>query len=245
VIANLLNNAAKYTDPGGHIALSVRGEASDAVISVRDDGVGIPAELLPRVFDMFAQVDRNLDRAQGGLGIGLALAKSLVEMHGGTIEARSDGPGRGSEFIVRLPASEAAPRPAAGEAPFFASLKPAAGRRRVLVVDDNVDAAEALGLLLKEMGCEVHIAHGGAAAIEAARAHPPQLVLLDISMPGVDGYGVVRRLRQELAFADVPFIAITGLGREADREKARAAGFNEHLVKPVEPAALREILERF
>ena len=245
VIANLLNNAAKYTDPGGHIALSVRAEAGDAVISIRDDGVGIPAELLPRVFDMFAQVDRNLDRAQGGLGIGLALAKSLVEMHGGTIEARSDGPGRGSEFIVRLPASEAAPRPAAGDAPFFASLKPAARRRRVLVVDDNVDAAEALGLLLGEMGCEVHIAHGGAAAIEAARAHPPQLVLLDISMPGLDGYGVVRRLRQELAFADVPFIAITGLGRDEDREKARAAGFNEHLVKPVEPEALREMLERF
>jgi CheY-like chemotaxis protein len=215
------------------------------VISVRDDGVGIPAELLPRVFDMFAQVDRNLDRAQGGLGIGLALAKSLVEMHGGTIEARSDGPGRGSEFIVRLLASEAAPRPAAGDAPFFATLKPAAGRRRVLVVDDNVDAAEALGLLLGEMGCEVHIAHGGAAAIEAARAHPPQLVLLDISMPGVDGYGVVRRLRQELAFSDVPFIAITGLGRDEDREKARAAGFNEHLVKPVEPEALRQLLERF
>ena len=245
VIANLLNNAAKYTDPGGHIALSVRAEAGDAVISIRDDGVGIPAELLPRVFDMFAQVDRNLDRAQGGLGIGLALAKSLVEMHGGTIEARSDGPGRGSEFIVRLPASEAAPRPAAGDAPFFASLKPAARRRRVLVVDDNVDAAEALGLLLGEMGCEVHIAHGGAAAIEAARAHPPQLVLLDISMPGLDGYGVVRRLRQELAFADVPFIAITGLGRDEDREKARAAGFNEHLVKPVEPEALRQLLERF
>src|SRR5688572_27175068 len=245
VIANLLNNAAKYTDAGGHIALTVRGEASDAVISVRDDGVGIPAELLPRVFDMFAQVDRNLDRAQGGLGIGLALAKSLVEMHGGTIEARSEGPGRGSEFIVRLPASEAAPRPAAGEAPFFASLKPARARRRVLVVDDNVDAAEALGLLLGEMGCEVHIAHGGAAAIEAARAHPPQLVLLDISMPGVDGYGVVRRLRQELSFADVPFIAITGLGRDEDREKAHAAGFNEHLVKPVEPEALRQLLERF
>src|SRR5688572_26414874 len=245
VIANLLNNAAKYTDPGGHIALSARGEASEAVISVRDDGVGIPAELLPRVFDMFAQVDRNLDRAQGGLGIGLALAKSLVEMHGGTIEARSEGPGRGSEFIVRLPASEAAPRPAAGDAPFFASLKPARARRRVLVVDDNVDAAEALGLLLGEMGCEVHIAHGGAAAIEAARAHPPQLVLLDISMPGVDGYGVVRRLRQELSFADVPFIAITGLGRDEDREKAHAAGFNEHLVKPVEPEALRQLLERF
>src|SRR5688500_2673423 len=249
VIANLLNNAAKYTDPGGHIALSVRAEAGEAaieaVISIRDDGVGIPAELLPRVFDMFAQVDRNLDRAQGGLGVGVALARSLVELHGGAIEARSDGPGRGSGFIVRLLASEAAPRPAAGDAPFFASVQPAARRRRVLVVDDNVDAAEALGLLLGEMGYEVHIAHGGAAAIEAARAHPPQLVLLDISVPGVDGYSVVRRLREELAFTDVPFIAITGLGREADREKARAAGFNEHLVKPVEPEALRQVLERF
>jgi PAS domain S-box-containing protein len=249
VLANLLNNAAKYTDPGGHITLSVRGERADArleaVISVRDNGVGIPAELLPRVFDMFAQVDRTLDRAQGGLGIGLALAKSLVEMHAGTIQVQSAGPGQGSEFIVRLPATEPAQSARSGDAPFLAYLQPGSARRRVLVVDDNVDAAQSLGLLLGQMGCEVQIAHGGAAAIEAARSNQPHLVLLDISMPGVDGYSVVRRLRQDLAFRDVPFIAVTGLGREVDRDRAREAGFNEHLVKPVSLEALREVLERF
>jgi signal transduction histidine kinase len=249
VLANLLNNAAKYTDPGGRIALSVRGERADArieaVISVRDNGVGIPAELLPRVFDMFAQVDRTLDRAQGGLGIGLALARSLVEMHAGTIQVQSAGPGQGSEFIVRLPATEPAQSARFGDAPFLAYLQPGSARRRVLVVDDNVDAAQSLGLLLGQMGCEVQIAHGGAAAIEAARSGQPHLVLLDISMPGVDGYAVVRRLKQDLAFRDVPFIAVTGLGREADRDRAREAGFNEHLVKPVSLEALREVLERF
>jgi PAS domain S-box-containing protein len=245
VLANLLNNAAKYTDPGGRIALSVRGEGADAVISVRDNGLGIPAELLPRVFDMFAQVDRTLDRAQGGLGIGLALAKSLVEMHAGTIHAESAGPGQGSEFIVRLPATESARSAGSGDAPFLAYLQPGSARRRVLVVDDNVDAAQSLGLLLGQMGCEVQIAHGGAAAIEAARSGQPHLVLLDISMPGVDGYSVVRQLKQDLAFRDVPFVAVTGLGREADRDRAREAGFNEHLVKPVSPEALRKVLERF
>src|SRR5688572_15599186 len=249
VLANLLNNAAKYTDPGGRIALSVRGEGADAVseavISIRDNGVGIPAELLPRVFDMFAQVDRTLDRAQGGLGIGLALAKSLVEMHAGTIQVESAGPGQGSEFIVRLPATASAQPARSGDAPFLAYLQPGSARRRVLVVDDNVDAAQNLGLLLGQMGCEVQIAHGGAAAIEAARSGSPHLVLLDISMPGVDGYSVVRQLKQDLAFRDVPFVAVTGLGREADRDRAREAGFNEHLVKPVSPEALRQILERF
>jgi PAS domain S-box-containing protein len=249
VLANLLNNAAKYTDPGGRIALSVRGEGADAVseavISVRDNGVGIPAELLPRVFDMFAQVDRTLDRAQGGLGIGLALAKSLVEMHAGTIQVESAGPGQGSEFIVRLPATASAQPARSGDAPFLAYFRPGSARRRVLVVDDNVDAAQSLGLLLGHMGCEVQIAHGGAAALEAARSGQPHLVLLDTSMPGVDGYSVVRRLKQDPAFRDVPFIAVTGLGREADRDRAREAGFNEHLVKPVSPEALREILERF
>jgi PAS domain S-box-containing protein len=242
VVSNLLDNAAKYTEPGGRITVGVRREAREALIWVRDNGAGIPVEGLPQIFDMFSQRDRSARAGQGGLGIGLGLARRLVEMHGGTIQALSEGAGKGAEFIVRLPlASEPAmPRPSAP-----ASAAARRGPRRVLVVDDNIDAAQMLGMLLEEMGHDVQLAYDGLAALEAARMNRPELVLLDISMPGVDGLGVAQRLRQDPVFKRVPIIAVTGFGNARDRERSRQAGFDEHLVKPVAPEALRTMLDRF
>ena len=239
VISNLLNNAARYTTPGGLIELRVRREARDAVISVSDNGIGMASEMLPRVFEMFMQGDRDPRGAQGGLGIGLALAKNLVELHGGTIEARSAGADRGAQFIVRLPVL-AAQRVAPGQRAPRSSLYSRAPRR-VLVVDDNIDAARALGLLLQQLGHDVQVAHDGLAALEAARGNHPEIVLLDISMPGVDGLGVVRRLRLDPHFQKVPFVAITGRGSEEDRRLSREAGFDEHLVKPVALESLQRV----
>ena len=241
VLANLLNNAAKYTPEGGDIVLSVSREGGQALVSVRDNGLGLTPELLEKVFDMFAQ--GLPQRTQGGLGIGLALARMLVQMHGGSIEARSAGPGQGSEFLVRLPALEARlPLPAQPPEPWTLRGK---GPRRILVVDDNLDAANSLGLLLRQHGHDVHIAHDGAAGLEAARARAPDMILLDISMPGLDGLGVARRLRADPRLGPVPIIAITGLGQDEDRRRTREAGFDEHLVKPVSPERLRDVLERF
>ena len=236
VLANLLGNAARYTAGGGRIELKVRRDGREAVITVSDNGMGIAPDFLPRVFDMFMQ--GASDRSQGGLGIGLALARRLVELHGGSIDARSEGRDRGAEFVVRLPLLaaqriEAQPRP--GRA--LRSGPP----RRVLVVDDNVDAAHALGLLLEQLGHDVQLAHDGLAALEAARGGRPEIVLLDISMPGIDGLGVVRRLRQDPRFAAVPFVAVTGRGSEEDRRASREAGFDEHLVKPVALESLQRI----
>jgi len=239
VVSNLLNNAARYTSSGGRIELKVRRAARDALITVADNGIGIADEVLPRIFDMFMQGGRDPRGAQGGLGIGLALAKNLVELHGGTIEARSAGVDRGAQFLVRLPvlaaqraeSRKAAPRPA------LLTRSP----RRVLVVDDNVDAARALGLLLEQMGHDVQVAHDGLAALEAARGNRPEIVLLDITMPGVDGLGVVRRLRQDPRFEQVPFVAVTGRGSEEDRRASREAGFDEHLVKPVGLDSLQRV----
>jgi PAS domain S-box-containing protein len=239
VVSNLLNNAVRYTASGGRIELRVRREARDALISVSDNGIGIAPEILPRLFDMFMQGGRDPRGAQGGLGIGLALAKNLVELHGGTIEARSDGADRGAQFIVRLPVL-AAQRTAPGKPLPLPSLHTRAPRR-VLVVDDNIDAARALGLLLERMGHDVQVAHDGLAALEAARGNRPEIVLLDISMPGVDGLGVVRRLRQDPRFQKVPFVAVTGRGSEDDRRLSREAGFDEHLVKPVALESLQRV----
>jgi len=241
VVANLLNNAAKYTDPGGRISLAAWREGAHAVVCVRDTGIGIPADKLGTVFEMFAQVDSSLTRSQGGLGIGLALAKSLVELHGGTIEARSDGPGRGSEFVVRLPVA-AAP---AARSPAPRASERAPQPRRVLVVDDNVDAATSLGMMLSRMGHEVRVAHDGASALEFARSERPQVVLLDLSMQGMDGFGVARALRADPALARTPIVAVSGLGQDGDRRRTREAGFDEHLVKPVAPETLRAVFERF
>ncbi len=240
VFSNLLNNAAKYTERGGRIWLTVERKGGEAVVAVRDTGVGIPAEHLPHVFEMFSQVERSLERSQGGLGIGLSLVRGLVEMHGGSVEARSEGPGQGSEFVVRLPVAGAPP--AQRQGPDGDGEAQAAGRRRVLVVDDNEDAASSLGTLLRMMGHDVCTASAGSQALELARSYRPEVVLLDIGLPQMDGYEVARRLRQQPWGRAVRLIALTGWGQEQDRQRAREAGLDEHLVKPVEPAALERLL---
>ncbi len=239
VLANLLHNAAKYTDEGGHIWLAAERQGPEVVIRVRDNGVGIPAEMLPRIFDLFTQLGRSLDRSEGGLGIGLTLVRRLVEMHGGSVHASSLGLGRGSEFVIRLPALAEAPTPAP---PHPGGGSAAGAPRRILVVDDNADAAESLAMLLRLKGHDVRTAHDGAAALDVARTFGPQVVLLDIGLPGMDGYEVARRLRREEGLKGVLLVALTGYGQEEDRRRSREAGFNRHLVKPVEPGALNEVL---
>jgi PAS domain S-box-containing protein len=243
VLANLLNNAAKYTEVGGRIDLTAERADGEIVLRVGDNGTGISPEMLPRIFDLFTQAESGLDRAQGGLGIGLTLARRLVEMHGGTVEAASDGPGRGSDFVVRLPVlTEPAAEAAAGPAKSFTGRPAADGSRRVLVVDDNVDSAESLALLLELYGHDVRLAHDGLTALEEVWASAPDVVLLDIGLPKMDGYAVARRLREEPSLAHVRLIAMTGYGQEEDRLRAREAGFDHHLVKPVDLDSLRELL---
>jgi PAS domain S-box-containing protein len=242
VLTNLLNNASKYTDAGGRIWLDVRAEDGHAVVSVRDTGIGIPADALPRVFDMFAQVHRAMGRGHGGLGIGLTMVRSLVEMHRGTVEARSAGSGHGSEFIVRLPLApaidHAEPAPLPGQARPDAPLH----GKRILVVDDNRDAADTLGLLLEADGAEVRVAYDGRTALATADSFMPNSVLLDIGMPGMDGYEVARRLRQEQRFAAVRIVALTGWGQDTDRRQTRNRGFSHHLTKPVDLDDLHRVL---
>ena len=241
VISNLLNNAAKYTMPGGQIWLSVKSEGPEAVVRVRDTGIGVPPDVLGRVFEPFVQSDGSLARSEGGLGIGLTLVRSLVEMHGGTVEAHSPGLGQGSEFVVRLPvrpsASAAAERYESDE-----PASPLTHRSRVLVVEDNVDAAESLAALLRLWGHEVQVVHDGLAAIDAAREQRPEVVLLDIGLPGLDGYQVARKLREEVGLDQALLVAMTGYGQPEDRRRSQEAGIHLHYVKPVEPAILRELL---
>jgi len=238
-VCNLLSNAVKYSDPGSRVWLTVRREGADAVISVRDAGVGIPAEMLPRVFDMFVQVDRTLERAQGGLGVGLSIARRLVEAHGGTVEARSPGYGHGSEFVIRLPTV----RSTVHEQPEGGGPGPRlAGGRRILVVDDNVDAAASLAMMLKIMGHEVRTAHDGLAGVEAAAASRPDVILLDIGMPKLNGYDACRRIRAEPWGRDVFIVAVTGWGQDEDKRRSLEAGFDHHLTKPAEPADLERVL---
>jgi PAS domain S-box-containing protein len=245
VFANLLNNAAKYTDEGGQIWLTAKvakgsQESPDGVVvSVRDTGVGIPADMLPRVFELFTQVDRSAGRAQGGLGIGLTLVRSLVQLHGGRVEARSEGLGQGSEFVVHLPLAKGSPADGAR----LADQPPALlSPRRVLVVDDNRDAADSLGMLLKFVGADVQVVYDGAAALKTLDVYQPAVVLLDIGMPGMDGYEVARRIRQHPRGRDVLLIALTGWGQEEDRRRTHTAGFDHHLVKPADVNALQTLL---
>jgi PAS domain S-box-containing protein len=240
VMANLLNNAAKYTQRNGRIELAVRRDDAEVEIRVCDDGVGIEPAMLAKVFELFTQAGNAPTQSQGGLGIGLTLARTLVELHGGRIDAHSAGAGKGSEFVVRLPVLFT--RPTVEKT--IAERPGNAVRRRVLVVDDNVDAAESLGMLLRAMGHEAEVAHDGAAAIERARAMRPDLLLLDISMPGLDGLAVASRLRADPGMQGVRIVAITGRGHEDDRRRCREAGFDEHVVKPVAPEKLRDLLEQ-
>ena len=238
VVANLLNNAAKYTPDSGQIGLSLRRDGSEGVITVRDSGLGIPGDMLPRVFDMFTQVDQSLHRSQGGLGIGLALGRSLVELHGGRIAAHSRGVEQGSEFTVRLPLVDANnQRREPGDRP-----RPSSAPRRVLVVDDNRDAADSLVLILTTMGAEARSAYNGPSALELVRSWAPETVLLDLGMPGMDGYVVAYRIRHDPAISAVRLIALTGWGSAEDRRHTAAAGFDDHWVKPVDPVQLQEML---
>jgi PAS domain S-box-containing protein len=240
VFGNLLTNSCKYTPPGGTIWVTAERLGTEITVTVGDTGSGIPSDRLDVIFEMFAQVDRPLERSQGGLGIGLTLVKRLVEMHGGSIEARSAGEGRGSEFIVRLPipveTSEAA-------TPALGTTQEALQNRRILIVDDNEDSAESLAMLLSITGNETHMAHDGIAAIEAIEKHRPEVVLLDIGLPKLNGHDVCRRVRQESWGKDIVLIALTGWGQDEDRRKSREAGFDGHLVKPVDYDALLTLLE--
>jgi PAS domain S-box-containing protein len=242
VVGNLLTNAAKYTEPNGHIWLSARREAAEAVLRVRDDGIGIAPDVLPHVFELFVQVDHAATRSQGGLGIGLTLVKNLVEMHHGTVEARSGGLGRGCEFVVRLPISDREPPEPAGTAGDGRVQEPRPSGHRLLVVDDNRDAADSLAMLLRLQGHEVRVTHDGPAALGLAPTFRPDVVFLDIGMPGMDGYEVARRLRQQPGLEKVVLAALTGWGQKEDRRRTADAGFDHHLVKPPEPKAVVDIL---
>jgi len=240
VVTNLLNNAAKYTDPGGEITVSVEGRPEEAVVRIRDTGIGIAPEMLPHVFDMFTQAERTLDRAEGGMGVGLTLSRRLVELHGGRIEARSEGVGKGAEFIVRLPVpaqkiDAAVARPKAGHVE---------DRIRVLLVEDNRDLADSFRILMETLGHEIHVAREGMAGLDAARARPFDMILVDIGLPGMSGYEVARRLRVEPVTAKAVVVAVSGYGRDEDKREARAAGFDHYLVKPIDPGALQNLLAR-
>jgi PAS domain S-box-containing protein len=240
ILLNLLNNAAKFTPKGGSIRLTVEKDGEQVVIRVVDQGVGITADLLPRIFDLFMQGDRSLDRAEGGLGIGLTLVRRLVEMHGGSVKALSEGPGRGSEFVVRLPLE-----PAPEDFPLWPEAKRTqlAGSRRVLVVDDNRDAAESLTVLLELWGHEVRIANDGPQALALAMDYQPDTVLLDIGLPGMDGYEVAKLLRELPGGESMSLLAVTGYGQDEDRRRSEEIGFCHHLIKPVDPARLQSLLE--
>jgi signal transduction histidine kinase len=237
-LSNLLMNAAKYTEKAGQIWITAARQGNDAVIRVRDSGVGIDPELLPHIFDLFVQGERSLARSQGGLGIGLTLVKRLVELHGGTVSASSPGRGEGSEFVVRIPAVNE--RLDAKDH----RVQPVTRRnsRHVLVVDDNADAAQCMGVMLELKGHHVEVVHDGYAAVEAAKREKPDIILLDIGLPGRDGYEVAQILRADPEFAHTKIIAVTGYGKDEDRQRSKAAGMDHHLTKPVDPDDLDQLI---
>jgi len=240
VFLNLLNNAAKYSEPGGEIWLKAEREGSEVVVSVRDCGIGIAPQHLPHVFELFSQIDQSLEKRRGGLGIGLTLVKRLVEMHGGSVAAESAGAGLGSELIVRLPV--AAPSNLESDPTTACSSAGPPSHGRVMIADDNPDAAMTARTLLELMGFEVAVARDGLEAVDLAESYLPSVILMDIGMPGLNGYEACRRIRQQPWSAQSTMIALTGFGKEEDRERSRDAGFDHHLVKPVDPATLGLLL---
>jgi len=242
VLTSLLNNAAKYTHEGGRIRVTVEQEGSDAVFRVRDTGVGIAPEMLGRIFELFTQVDCSLDRSQGGLGIGLALVRAVVSLHGGSVQAYSDGLGKGSEFVIRLPALPRRARATERPAHVQPQTTLPVVARRVLIVDDNKDSADTLAEFLGPLGHDVRKAYGGFEALSVAASFQPEFVLLDIGLPDLNGYEVARRLRDGPRGAEVALIAVTGYGQEHDRRRAREAGFDHHLVKPFNLSDLDALL---
>jgi PAS domain S-box-containing protein len=243
VIGNLLTNAAKYTDPGGRIWLTAERDGDMAVLRVRDNGIGIAPNLLPNVFELFVQADHSSTKAQGGLGIGLTLVKNLVEMHNGVVQARSEGLGRGCEFVVKLPLVLQALGPDHAPRKGRRTLRPPSpSGKRLLVVDDNEDSANSLAMMLRLNGHEVRVAFSGVAALEMTKVYTPDMVFLDIGMPGMDGYEVARRMRQQPGLQNIVLVALTGWGQQEDRRRTAEAGFNHHLVKPLDPDALERLL---
>jgi signal transduction histidine kinase/ActR/RegA family two-component response regulator len=240
IVLNLLTNAAKYTPAGGRIELSARASGAEILITVRDNGMGIAPERIPEMFRLFAQGERSIARSEGGLGIGLTIVEKLVQMHGGRIEAHSDGINRGSAFTVCLPG---ATKPAAANGGTSRAVRSAA-RRRVLIVDDNVDTVQGLARLLARAGHEIMVAHDGSEALDCAREQSPDAVVLDIGLPGMDGFEVVQRLRGEACCAGTVIIAVTGYGQPEDQHRALDAGFDYHLVKPVDLDQLKELLQK-
>jgi CheY-like chemotaxis protein/anti-sigma regulatory factor (Ser/Thr protein kinase) len=242
VFSNLLNNGAKYMESGGVIVVEASADADEVVVAVRDRGIGIAPDVLPHVFELFVQADRSLERAQGGLGIGLTLVRRLVELHDGSVTVRSDGPGQGSEFVVRLPRAAVVVDvvPGAGAASTArAGTLPA---RRILVVDDNKDAVDSLALLLSLVGQHVVAAHDGLDALAQFERFDPDVVVLDLGLPGINGYEVARRIREAHLGHRVTLVALTGWGQDEDRRRSIIAGFDYHLVKPVDFEALKTLL---
>jgi two-component system CheB/CheR fusion protein len=240
IIGNLLNNAAKFSHRGARVWLTAERVGDEAVVRVKDEGVGIPSDLLPQIFDLFVQGDKSLERSQGGLGIGLTVVRKLVELHVGRVSAHSEGPGTGSELSVHLPVRPEADQHKKEEPPDPPPLP--ATSRRILVVDDNTDAAESIAVLLRLWGHAVRVAYTGPEALQAAQEYQPEVALLDIGLPGMDGYELARRLRQQPSFQGTVLAAVTGYGQEDDRRRSVDAGFDHHLTKPVAPEALRKII---
>jgi CheY-like chemotaxis protein len=240
-MTNLLTNAAKYTDPGGHIQLEVEREAASVLIGVKDNGIGIAPDMLSSIFDFFVQAPQTIERARGGLGLGLTIVQSLVSSFGGTVTAKSAGPGKGSEFLVRLPLSSAPETVNETESP---SPKESRKALRVLVVDDNVDALEMLVEALRLLGHDAHAAADADTALAVAASQKPRLALLDIGLPIIDGYELGRQLRALPGLEDIQLVALTGYGQASDRERSAAAGFAAHLVKPVDLSAIDALIQK-